>query len=481
MAQASQSHNQFTLNEGDTLAGSLPSSNDAYSTFIHHFSAQQQGGAPYLYHHFKSLHPNSAFAATQSSDFNFIAFANAKENNVSLSPFTLLPSVKLRTFARAPHRADGPGTLAEEVLFGAFNLTWQGVEYLIYSAQWTEGYQFIRQRHIVADDINDIDNLINAVSTFTTSIFHAILVFNEGYWSLDKPLYQAVQKASWSDVILDSDLKKSLKHEYTAFFKSENSYKDLGVPWKRGLMFLGPPGNGKTISLKAIMKDAGVPVLYVKSFHTYGGDEMGIRLIFERARAEAPCLLVLEDLDSLITENNRSFFLNELDGLEDNDGLLLVGTTNHFEKLDPALSNRPSRFDRKYTFPDPNEDERRQYALYWQTKLAGKPQIDFPDELVDKVAAETDQFSFAYLKEAFVATLILIASDEGDEPKPFPETLLAQIKWLRTQLGNKDSVKMFASDHHVLSSREGRGGAVRMKSRVAQAIPPVQGLGWAAG
>jgi hypothetical protein len=50
----------------------------------------------------------------------------------------------------------------------------------------------------------------------------------------------------------------------------------------------------------------------------------GIRMIFERARKEAPCILVLEDLDSLITDNNRSFFLNEVDGLEDNDGLLLV-------------------------------------------------------------------------------------------------------------------------------------------------------------
>ncbi len=85
----------------------------------------------------------------------------------------------------------------------------------------------------------------------------------------------------------------------------------------------------------------------------------GIRQVFSRARAEAPCLLILEDLDSLITDGNRSFFLNEVDGLEDNDGLLLVsrngrakfdlqiGTTNHFDKLDPALSNRPSRFDRK--------------------------------------------------------------------------------------------------------------------------------------
>lgn len=56
----------------------------------------------------------------------------------------------------------------------------------------------------------------------------------------------------------------------------------------------------------------------------WAGDEAGIKDIFARARAEAPCLLVLEDLDSLITDMNRSFFLNEVDGIEGNDGLLLV-------------------------------------------------------------------------------------------------------------------------------------------------------------
>jgi AAA+ superfamily predicted ATPase len=59
----------------------------------------------------------------------------------------------------------------------------------------------------------------------------------------------------------------------------------------------------------------------------WAGDEVGIKEIFERARAEAPCLLVLEDLDSLITDENRSFFLNEVDGIDGNDGLLLVSHT----------------------------------------------------------------------------------------------------------------------------------------------------------
>jgi SpoVK/Ycf46/Vps4 family AAA+-type ATPase len=64
------------------------------------------------------------------------------------------------------------------------------------------------------------------------------------------------------------------------------------------------------------------------------GEEYSIRQIFQKARMMAPSVLVLEDLDSLINDSNRSFFLNELDGLESNDGILVIGTTNHFDRVD---------------------------------------------------------------------------------------------------------------------------------------------------
>lgn len=77
------------------------------------------------------------------------------------------------------------------------------------------------------------------------------------------------------------------------------------------------------------------------------GEEASMASVFGKARQLAPCVIILEDLDSLINDGNRSFFLNQVDGIEDNDGLLLIGTTNHFDRLDPGLSTRPSRFDRK--------------------------------------------------------------------------------------------------------------------------------------
>lgn len=79
----------------------------------------------------------------------------------------------------------------------------------------------------------------------------------------------------------------------------------------------------------------------------YKGEEGGIADVFDKARQLSPCVIVLEDLDTLIDDRNRSFFLNQLDGLEGNDGLLIIGTTNHLDRLDPGLSARPSRFDRR--------------------------------------------------------------------------------------------------------------------------------------
>jgi len=159
-----------------------------------------------------------------------------------------------------------------------------------------------------------------------------------------------------------------------------------------------------------------------------------MRIAFDKAREYAPCIMVLEDLDTLITERNRSFFLNQLDGLSGNDGLLLLTTTNHLDAIDPALSQRPSRFDRKFLFDDPDQEERKLYCQYWQDKLADNEAIKFPDSLVDKIAEQTNRFSFAYLKEAFVSSLVLMADDQS---RSFEEVVMDQIKILKQGLGNK--------------------------------------------
>ena len=88
----------------------------------------------------------------------------------------------------------------------------------------------------------------------------------------------------------------------------------------------------------------------------------------------------------------------------------MVASTNHLDKLDAGLSSRPSRFDRKYRFPLPSEDERTLYCQYWRAKvLKRKVDVDFPEKICSAAATITDGFSFAYMQEAFVATLLAIA------------------------------------------------------------------------
>jgi transitional endoplasmic reticulum ATPase len=135
---------------------------------------------------------------------------------------------------------------------------------------------------------------------------------------------------------LDPGMKKDLKSVSRRFFDSKDVYGDLGVPWKRGLIFYGPAGNGKTISIKALMhtlasrKDS-IPTLYVKS----ASRTMDIRSVFTLARQKSPCLLVLEDIDTIVTEQTRSYFFNEVDGLENNDGILMIATTNQYVVGEP--------------------------------------------------------------------------------------------------------------------------------------------------
>lgn len=90
----------------------------------------------------------------------------------------------------------------------------------------------------------------------------------------------------------------------------------------------------------------------------------------------------------------------------------MVGSTNHLDRLDPGIAKRPSRFDRKYKFDNPTEKEREMYMHYWQGKLEDNEDVAFPDKLCPAIAKITKGFSFAYLQEAMVASLLAIAREK---------------------------------------------------------------------
>ena len=244
-----------------------------------------------------------------------------------------------------------------------------------------------------------------AVSRWNAEIRGEVLVFDNGTWYKDEHLFQDIQNATFDNLILRGSLKQEILEDLVEFFASQAIYEEHDVPWKRGILFVGPAGNGKTHTVKALINTLQQPCLYVKSFralHSQGADEFNIRQVFARARRSAPCVLVLEDLDSLLTSQNRSFFLNELDGFASNIGIVTLATTNHPERLDPSILDRPSRFDRKYPFDLPEKTERDAYILLWNESL--KPDLRLSNEGTTKISELTDGFSFAYLKELFLSS-----------------------------------------------------------------------------
>ena len=343
--------------------------------------------------------------------------------------------VSLRRYEAADRRSGAEsGTIDDDVKFGRYDYTWEGNSFLVYYADWIEDYVFERRQqyyfiiykrsHVSADNVRPVvvDELIAEATKWNQDLHDEVWVFDQEEWTKNKKLWRSVKQSNWDDVILDPDMKSALINDVEGFFDNEAEYREFAVPWKRGIVMHGSPGNGKSISIKALIHSLSkrphpIPTLYVKSFAGCHNDFFAIRQVFEKARDTTPCLLIFEDLDSLVKKKVRSFFLNEVDGLEDNDGLMIIGSTNYLENLDPSITKRPSRFDRKYHFSLPATAERVRYCEYWRNKLVKNQKIDFPEKLCIAIADITEGLSFAYLKEAFIASLLAIvgAQRAGDK------------------------------------------------------------------
>ena len=302
----------------------------------------------------------------------------------------------------------------EEPENGWYNVLWQGRLLDVLFLTWTSEGSRERHHWIIADDRRIAEDFLRAVCDWSLEVRGEILVFDGGYWYKDQELFDAIKGASFDNLILPESLKREIQDDFTNFFSSREMYEKYRIPWKRGVLLIGPPGNGKTHTVKALINRSKQPCLYVKSFSAcWGTDQDRIREVFKRARKTIPSIIVLEDLDSLIDKNNRAFFLNELDGFAENTGVVVLATTNHPEKLDPAILDRPSRFDRKYYFDLPSTAERAAYLSYWNQSLEGE--LRLAESSLPKLVEITEGFSFAYLKELFLSSMMQWISKTGIE------------------------------------------------------------------
>lgn len=321
---------------------------------------------------------------------------------------------------------------------GCFNVLWRGHLLDVLFLSWTsEGY---RERHhwIVAEDRMTAEDFLRKVCGWASEVRCEILVFDGGYWYKDPELFEAIKCASFDNLILPAKLKREIQDDFANFFASHELYDQYRIPWKRGVLLIGPPGNGKTHTVKALINQMKQPCLYVKSFKScWGTDHDRIRNVFKRARATTPSIVVLEDLDSLIGDENRAFFLNELDGFAVNTGVVVLATTNHPENLDPAILDRPSRFDRKYYFNLPAEAERMAYLVSWNQSL--EPELRLSEPSLPKLVESTEGFSFAYLKELFLSSMMQWMSENATGR--MDAVVLNRITVLREQMNDANSKK----------------------------------------
>lgn len=285
---------------------------------------------------------------------------------------------------------------------GAFHFEWNGWRFRLFSALGPTWRCNRTYAWIAAPDRAAAEALVLAVAMHGRGKRPPAMVFEDGDWEACPRLEAMLSGYSWESVVLPQPAGERLRAAAELFFRSRPVYEGLGIPWKLGFLLVGPPGTGKTLTTKVLAATLGVPFLFVRGLNSFGGsapDAGTVRAMFQGARSRTPCLLCLEDLDTLVTDAVRSAFLNEMDGFEeDYRGVLTVATTNHPERLDTALLHRPSRFDYRFELPLPGEAQRREFVDRWVRKLAALGYVDAPEAGIEVIVSRGRGMSLAYLK-----------------------------------------------------------------------------------
>ncbi|MFM8453562.1 MAG: AAA family ATPase [Gammaproteobacteria bacterium] len=194
------------------------------------------------------------------------------------------------------------------------------------------------------------------------------------------------------------------------YIKNYDQYKKLGANPPKGIMLFGPPGTGKTMLVRAFAKEANLKLIATSGSDFanlwIGGTSERIRMLFKKARANAPCIVFIDEIDAIARKRNNpnssteydnavNQFLAEMDGVLDKQtgkGIILIGATNNYEVLDPALL-RPGRFDKHLYFSLPNLKEREEVL---KVHLKNKPTSN--DINIGNIAKTTIGFSAADLQ-----------------------------------------------------------------------------------
>lgn len=260
----------------ETLATDKAAIN-AFQDYAKHNSGLQISSETAIVSFLRGRYPDWTVTVTPGKT-GLIAFAQAGQAKAELDTKTDSLSA-WRLYAPPSQRiSQDEGKMTDKVHFGKYDYEWKGEVFIVYTAEFPQGFGFVKNSYIlhrrdqepVDGRCNATDELITAATKWSNNVHNEVLVFDQERWTKNKELWASVQNASWDDVIMDKDMKETLVNDVEGFFDCREDYKEFSVPWKRGIIFHGLPGNGKTISIKALMhalykRPEPIPTLYVKS------------------------------------------------------------------------------------------------------------------------------------------------------------------------------------------------------------------------
>ena len=218
-----------------------------------------------------------------------------------------------------------------------------------------------------------------------------------------------VPQVGWDDIGGVDDSIEKLKEGIELPIKNQEAFRRLGIRPAKGFLLYGPPGTGKTLLAKAVAKEAEANFISMKSSDLlskwYGESEQQIAKMFQRARAVAPCVIFIDEIDSLVPARGSSGMepqvtgrvvntvLAEMDGLEELQSVVVIGATNRPTLVDPALL-RPGRFDELVYVGTPDKQGREQILGIHTSEM---PLAE--DVILADVAKKTDRFTGADLED----------------------------------------------------------------------------------
>ena len=207
-----------------------------------------------------------------------------------------------------------------------------------------------------------------------------------------KVYVQSTKGIRFSDVAGEDEAKESLA-EIVDYLHNPKKYTQAGAAMPKGILLVGPPGTGKTMLAKAVAGEANVPFFsisgseFVEMFVGMGASK--VRDLFKQAKEKAPCIVFIDEIDAIGQKRNAGGYggndereqtlnqlLTEMDGFEENTGVIILAATNRPESLDPALT-RPGRFDRRVPVELPDLQGREAILKVHAKKINATDDVDF--------------------------------------------------------------------------------------------------------